>query len=90
MDKRIGLVGIVIEDPKHAPEHVNTILSEFSDIIIGRMGLPYKKRAVSVISVIVDGTNDKIGAMCGKIGRIENVSVKSVLTSKTYSEEEEK
>lgn len=84
---RIGLVGIVVEDTKQA-EHVNAILSEFADIIIGRMGLPHKKRGVCVISVIVDGTNDKIGAMCGKIGRIQNVSVKSVLTSKSYPEEE--
>ena len=84
---RIGLVGIVIEDALKA-EYVNAVLSEFADIIIGRMGLPHKKRGVCVISVIVDGTNDKIGAMCGKLGRIENVSVKSVLTSKSYSEEE--
>lgn len=89
MDHRIGIVGIVIEDPKQAAELVNRILSNYGDIIIGRMGLPYPKRSVCVISIIVDGTNDQIGALTGKLGRIDGVNVKSVLTSKNYKDEEE-
>ncbi len=88
MEHRIGIVGIVVEDPKQSAADVNRILSQFGDIIIGRMGLPYQKRGVCVISIIVDGTNDQIGALTGKLGRLENVNVKSVLTSKNYKNEE--
>ena len=88
MENRIGLIGIVIEDPKLSAEKVNEILSLFSDIIIGRMGFPYEKRSVCLISVLVDGTNDRIGALCGKLGRIQGVNVKSVLSSKIYLGEE--
>lgn len=79
MDKRIGVVGIVIEDITKA-EKVNNVLHMFSDIIVGRLGVPYKEKDVSVISLIVDGTTDKISAMTGKIGKIPNVQVKSALT----------
>ncbi|WP_425449878.1 TM1266 family iron-only hydrogenase system putative regulator [Dethiothermospora halolimnae] len=77
--KRIGVVGIVIEDITHAKE-VNMILHEYADIIVGRMGIPYKEKNLSVISIIVDGTSDEISALTGKLGRINGVSVKSALT----------
>lgn len=87
MENRIGIIGIVVEDPKSSADKVNELLSAYADMIVGRMGLPYRKRAVCVISVMVDGTNERIGALCGKLGRVPGVSVKSVLTSKTYPEE---
>ncbi len=88
MENRIGIIGIVIDDPKKSAETVNELLSEFSDIVIGRMGLPYKKRHISIISVMVDGTNDRIGALCGKLGRLEGVNAKSVLSNKKYEGKE--
>ncbi|RKD25261.1 putative iron-only hydrogenase system regulator [Caminicella sporogenes DSM 14501] len=81
MDKRIGVVAILVEDLESV-EEVNSILSKFSEIIIGRMGVPYKEKNVNVISVIVDGTTDNIGAMTGKLGRLSGVTVKSALTKK--------
>ncbi len=84
MENRIGIVGIVIDDPTKAAEKVNEILSEFSDIIIGRMGLPYRKRSIHVISIMVDGTNERIGALSGKLGRLEGVNAKCVLSNKKY------
>jgi len=84
MEKRIGVVGIVIDTPEISAKEVNAILSEFANLIIGRMGIPYKKREVSVISLMVEGTTDQIGAMTGKLGQIKNVSVKSLLTNKSY------
>ncbi|WDC84856.1 iron-only hydrogenase system regulator [Caloramator sp. mosi_1] len=81
MEKRLGIVGIVVEDLQRA-EDVNSILHEFSSVIIGRMGIPYRDRGVSVISLIVDGTTDEISAMTGKLGKIKGVSVKSALTKK--------
>jgi len=86
MEKRIGVVGIVLDSPEVTAKDVNGVLSEFADLILGRMGLPYKKRSVSVISLIVEGTTDEIGAMTGKLGQIKNVSVKSLVTNKGYND----
>lgn len=81
MEKRLGVVAIVVEDLEKA-EEVNSVLHEFSNLVVGRMGIPYKDRGVSVISLIVDGTTDEISAMTGKLGKIIGVSVKSALTKK--------
>ena len=80
LEKRIGVVGIVLDTPEVSAGEVNSILSDFAELIIGRMGIPYKERGVSVISLIVDGTNDEIGAMTGRIGQLPDVSVKAILT----------
>ncbi len=79
MENRVGVVGIVVEDIEQA-EKINTILHEYAAIIVGRMGIPYKERKISVISLIVDGTTDEISALTGKLGKIKNVHVKSALT----------
>lgn len=79
MDKRLGVIGIVVEN-LDSVNQLNEVLHEYSNLIVGRMGIPYREKGVSVISLIVDGNNDDISAMTGKIGRIKNVSVKSALT----------
>ncbi len=81
MDKRIGVIGIVIEDISLIAE-TNNILHQYSHIIIGRMGIPYRERGLNVISLIVDGTNNDIGALSGKLGKIKGLSVKSALSKK--------
>lgn len=81
MDKRIGVIGIIIEDLSHISE-VNEILHQYGNVIVGRMGIPYKERGVNVISLIVDGTTDDIGALTGKLGKIKGLSVKSALSKK--------
>lgn len=81
MDKRVGVIGIVVED-LNSSTRVNEVLHEYSHIIIGRMGVPYKEREISVISLIVDGTSDEISAMTGNIGNIAGVTVKSAITKK--------
>lgn len=81
MDKRIAVIGIVIENLENSSK-VNSILHSFSGIIVGRMGIPYKEKNLSVISLIVDGTSDIISAMTGKLGKIEGVNVKSAITKK--------
>ncbi len=78
MEKRLGVVAIILEDKKYA-DQVNDILHEYNQIIIGRMGLPYKERSVAVISLIVDATGDEVSALTGKLGRINGVTVKSAL-----------
>lgn len=79
MDKRIGIIGIVVEDLTSA-ERVNGILHDYAGLIVGRMGIPYRERGVSVITLIVDGSNDDISAMTGKLGRISGITVKSMVT----------
>lgn len=80
MKKRLGFVGVIIENRKKSASSVNKILSDFGDIIIGRIGLPYEKKDCSVITLIVDATTDEIGALTGKLGSIKGISVKSALS----------
>lgn len=79
MERRIGVVAILVYNSE-STDRLNSILSEYGDIILGRMGLPLKDKGIRVISLIVEGTNEQIGAMTGKIGRLNNISVKSMLT----------
>nr|WP_202623838.1 TM1266 family iron-only hydrogenase system putative regulator [Sporotomaculum syntrophicum] len=79
LDKRLGVIGIVVENRQVVPQ-VNQIISEHAEMIIGRMGLPHREREVSVISLIVDGTTDQVGSLTGKLGNIPYVTVKSALT----------
>ena len=79
MERRIGVVAILVYD-FFSVESLNRILSDYASIILGRMGLPLREKNVNVISLIVEGNNDEIGAMTGKIGKLKGVSVKSMLT----------
>jgi len=80
MERWIGVVGIVVENRQEVSEKLNKILSEHADIIVGRMGIPYRERGLSVISLIIDGTTDQIGALTGKLGSLQGVKVKSAIT----------
>ena len=76
---RIAVIGIVVDNREEAAIKVNEILSSFGNIIVGRMGIPYKERGISVISIIVDGSNDEIGSLSGKLGSLKGVRVKVAL-----------
>ena len=80
MEKRLGFVGIIIENRHEVADKVNKILSEFGDNIVARVGLPYKEKSCNVITLIVDTTTDSLGSLTGRLGAIESVSVKSALT----------
>ena len=82
MDRRIGVIGIVVESREDASRKINTVLSEYGGIIVGRMGVPYRDRNLSIISLIVDGSTDEIGAMTGKLGSFAGVKVKTALLTK--------
>ncbi len=77
METRIALVGIVVEN-KESAQWINEILHEYGEHIIGRMGIPYPKRNISVISVVMDAPNDVISALSGKLGMIPYVNIKTV------------
>lgn len=79
MEKRLGFVGIIVEDRKRQASQVNEVLSVYGDIIIARTGLPYREKNCSVIALIVDTTTDELGALTGKLGQIPGVSIKSAL-----------
>lgn len=79
MEKRIGSVLILIEDTDQVST-INHILSEHGSLIIGRQGIPIRDRNISVISLVLEGTTDQIGSLTGKIGRLNGVQVKSMLT----------
>lgn len=77
MENRVALVGIVVENYESV-EELNRILHEYSAYIIGRMGIPYKKRGVSVISIAMDAPGDIINSLSGKIGRLDGISSKTI------------
>ncbi len=79
MEKRIAVLAVIINELESS-EKVNSVLHEYSDIIIGRMGIPYRERGVSVISVVVDTDTDTISAITGKLGKISGVSVKAAIS----------
>ncbi len=80
-ETRIAVIGIIVED-KSAVAEVNCLLHEYGNYIIGRMGLPYDKKSVNIISVVVDAPMDKISALSGKLGKLPGISAKA-LYSKT-------
>lgn len=79
MEKRIGTITILVADRSQSAL-INPIISDFSDIILCRQGLPFQQRAVAVISLIVEGSVDRINALTGRLGRITGVESKAVVT----------
>ncbi|MBU3113243.1 TM1266 family iron-only hydrogenase system putative regulator [Clostridium lacusfryxellense] len=77
MDTRIALIGIIVENTDAVLE-LNSILHEYRMYIVGRMGIPYQKRKISVISVVVDAPNDVISALSGKLGMLPHVNIKTL------------
>ncbi len=77
METRAAVIAIIVEDSESANE-INSVLHEYGDYIIGRMGIPYRKKGINIISVAVDAQQDKINTLAGKIGRIKGVTAKTV------------
>ena len=75
METRIAVIGIIIENPE-AVERLNAILHEYSSYILGRMGIPYQKRNLSIISIVIDAPQNVISS--GKLGMIPDVRTKTV------------
>ncbi len=79
LQTRVAIIGIIVENSE-AVADLNNILHEYSQYIIGRMGVPYQKKGISIISVAIDATNDVISALSGKLGKLPGISSKT-----TYS-----
>lgn len=80
-ENRIAVISIIVEK-REASARINAILSENGDYVVGRMGIPYKQKGVSVICVVVDAPTETINLMTGKIGMIDGVSAKTVTSKK--------
>ena len=80
MDSRVAVMSIIIEN-LNAVEQVNAVLHEYGEFIIGRMGIPYRQRKISIISIALDAPQDTISALSGRIGKMAGVSVKTSFSS---------
>ena len=83
METRIAIIGIIVEDTGYI-EQLNQVLHEYRQYIVGRMGIPYHKRGVNIISVAVDGPQDQINALSGKLGKIPGISSKTAYSQLVY------
>ncbi len=80
METRVAVIAIIIEDPASV-ESVNHILHDFRDAIIGRMGIPYREKNISIISLAVDAPQSQISTISGKIGQLSGVSAKTAYSN---------
>lgn len=76
MNSRIALIGIIVLNHE-AVNELNALLSQYSSYIIGRMGIPYREKRVSIISIAIDAPNDVISSLSGKIGMLPGISTKT-------------
>lgn len=76
METRVAVISIIVEDPESVLA-VNDLLHQYSEYIIGRMGIPYRAKGISIISIAMDAPQDKISALSGKIGRLSGITAKA-------------
>ena len=85
MEKRVAVMGIIVEDPDSV-ERLNALLHEFGEYIIGRMGIPYRERNINIVSIAIDAPQNVISALSGKIGNLPGISVKTAYSNVTDHE----
>lgn len=77
METRVALIGIIVENMEEV-DRLNKILHDYAEYIIGRMGIPYSKKNMNVISIVLDAPEEKISALSGKIGMLRGISSKVI------------
>ncbi len=77
--KRIGVVGIVLKGDRETVMEMQSVLSDFADIIVGRMGVP--RDGANAIALIVEGSPERVSALTGRLGKFPSLSVKSAMTA---------
>ena len=80
METRVAVMGIIVEN-MDSVELLNSLLHEFGEYIIGRMGIPYRRRGISIVSIAIDTPQDVISALAGKIGNLDGISVKTAYSN---------
>lgn len=84
MKKKFAVIGAILDKPRETQQLFNSTVSEYKDIIKGRMGIPYEEAGISVISITVFGTMDEINGLTGKLGNIKGVNVKTSISKKDF------
>lgn len=87
MQTRVAVMSIIVENPD-AVEQLNAMLHTYGEYIIGRMGIPYRKRGVNIIAIALDAPQDTISALAGKVGSLPGISVKTVYSGVTAEDQE--
>ena len=85
MNTRVAVMSIIVENSEMTAE-LNAVLHSYGEFIIGRMGIPYRQRGINIISVAIDAPQDVISTLSGKIGNLEGISTKTVLSNVMYGE----
>ena len=80
METRVAVIAIIVENPEEV-ENLNAILHDYNQYVIGRMGIPYRQKDISIISIAVDAPQSVISAMSGKIGRLNGISAKTAYSN---------
>lgn len=78
-EKRLAIISVIVENREKSTE-INSLLSEYGEFIVGRMGIPYREKAVSVLSVVVDAPAELINTLTGKIGMLKGVTAKTLMS----------
>lgn len=78
-EKRLAIISIIVED-RQVSATINTLLSDFGEYIVGRMGIPYKERSVSVMCVVIDASVELINKLTGKLGMLSGVTAKTLMS----------
>ena len=86
METRIAVIGIIVENVASV-EALNSLLHDYRAYIIGRMGIPYKDKGISVVSIAIDAPQDIISTLAGRVGKLDGISVKTAYSSKVYGVE---
>ena len=83
METRIAVMGIIVENVSSV-EALNSLLHDYRSYIIGRMGIPYKDKGISIVSIAVDAPQDIISSLAGRVGKLDGISVKTAYSTKIY------
>jgi putative iron-only hydrogenase system regulator len=80
METRVAVIGIIVENKQSVAE-LNELLSKYGEYIIGRMGIPYPKKGINVISIVIDADQDIINSLSGSLGRLDGISTKTAYSN---------
>ena len=86
MENRVAVISVIVGKEGNA-EAINGLLHEYGQYIVGRMGIPYRKRNINIISVVIDAPADVVSALSCKLGALKDVSTKTVYTKTSDNEE---
>lgn len=80
METRVALIGIIVENPESVDD-MNALLHQYGNYIIGRMGVPYREKHISIISVVIDAPLNIINTVSGKLGMLNGITTKTVYSA---------